>query len=220
MQTGHRPASPIALTFDDGPDPEWTPLVLDALARARARATFFVVAPRARHYPALLARLREEGHDVGFHCTQHVRHDAMTPGEIEADAESGLPALVDTVRHWRTPWGLVTPATEDVARKHRLALVGWTADTEDWRGCQPDEMLERVDKDLLSNAIVLMHDGVGPGATREGCAGTVSVISPLVSLVRSRGLEPGPLRELRRPLPDRNPDYPVSRFDLEGVPLV
>jgi peptidoglycan/xylan/chitin deacetylase (PgdA/CDA1 family) len=220
MQTGRRSTAPIALTFDDGPDPVWTPLVLDALASVRARATFFVVAPRVRRYPSLLARIREEGHDVGLHCTEHVRHDAMTPEEIEADVGSGLKALAGPVRLWRTPWGVVTPATEDVARKHRLTLVGWTADTEDWRGGPPDEMLAKVTRKLLPRAIVLMHDGIGPGATRDGCAMTVDVVGPLVSLARSRGLEPVPLQELRRPLPDRTPDPSVSRAGMKQVPLV
>jgi peptidoglycan/xylan/chitin deacetylase (PgdA/CDA1 family) len=144
----------------------------------------------------------------------------MTAAEVEADLESGLPAIVDSVRLWRTPWGIVTPATEDVARKRRLTLIGWTADTEDWRGSPPDGMLARVARDLRDNAIVLMHDGVGPGATRNGCAGTVDVVSPLVSLARSRGLEPRRLCELRRPLPDRNPDSLVSSAGLERPHLV
>ena len=220
MQSGRLSTAPIALTFDDGPDPVWTPLVLDVLASVRARATFFVVAPRARRYPSLLARIREEGHDVGLHCKEHVRHDAMTLEEIEADVESGLTALAGPVRLWRTPWGVVTPATEGVARKHGLTLVGWTADTEDWRGGPPDEMVARVTRKLLPGAIVLMHDGVGPGATREGCAMTVGAIGPLVSLARARGLEPVPLVELRRPLPDSNPDPSVSRSGMKQIPLV
>jgi peptidoglycan/xylan/chitin deacetylase (PgdA/CDA1 family) len=114
----------------------------------------------------------------------------------------------------------VTPATEDVARKHRLTLVGWTADTEDWRDGSADEMLARVEGNFLPGAIVLMHDGVGPGATRDGCAETVDVISPLVSMARSRSLEPCPLHELSRPLPDRNPDYAVSKIGLERRPHV
>ena len=210
MQNGYRPATRIALTFDDGPDPVWTPLVLDALASVRASATFFVVAPRARRHPSLLARMRGEGHDVAFHCTEHIRHDAMTPGEIEADLESGLPALVPPVRLWRTPWGVVTPATGAVARKHGLTLVGWTADTQDWRGGAPAELLARVEADLVSGAIVLMHDGVGPGARRNGCGETAALVVPLVSLARSRGLEPVLLDDLHHPLPDRNPDYAIS----------
>ena len=93
MLSAYHSAAPIALTFDDGPDPVLTPLVLDALARSRARATFFVVAPQARRCPTLLARMREKGHGVGFHCTEHVRHNAMTAAEIEADVERGCRRL-------------------------------------------------------------------------------------------------------------------------------
>jgi peptidoglycan/xylan/chitin deacetylase (PgdA/CDA1 family) len=91
----------VALTFDDGPDPVWTPLVLDALAGASA--TFFVVAPLADRYPSLPARMREEGHEVAFHCTRHARHDDSTHEEIEADVEQVLLTLGGSVRYWRTP---------------------------------------------------------------------------------------------------------------------
>ena len=217
MQTGHRSATGIALTFDDGPDPVWTPLVLDALAQARVRATFFVVAPRARRYPSLMVRIREEGHDVGFHCTEHVRHDGMTREEIRADVGTGLSALGRSVHLWRSPWGLVTPETEDVARERGLTLVGWTVDTGDWRGSTPEEMLASVEGKILPGAIVLMHDGLGPGARREGCAGTVDLVSSLVALGRSRLLEPAPLDELHRPLPDRNPDFAGARSSARVI---
>lgn len=217
MHTDLRFPAPMALTFDDGPDPVWTPLVLDALADAGARATFFVIAPRATRYPSLISRMREDGHDVAFHCKEHVRHDAMPPGGIETDVASGLPALAQPVRHWRTPWGFVTPATEEVAQRHRLGLVGWTADTEDWRGDALDEMLARVRGRISPEAIVLMHDGVGPGAKRDGCAGTVDLVRPLVATVRSHGLEPATLGELRHPLPDRNPDFQDTGPEVHGV---
>src|SRR5215218_2362862 len=76
MHTDYRSPAPVALTFDDGPDPIWTPLVFDALASVGVRATFFVVAPRAARYPSLISSMRERGHDVAFHCVEHVRHDA------------------------------------------------------------------------------------------------------------------------------------------------
>ena len=91
--------------------------------------------------------------------------------------------------------------------KHRLRLVSWTADTEDWRGEAPEEMLARISSRVSLGAIVLMHDGVGPGATREGCAATADLVRPLVALVRSHGLEPATLGKLRHPLPDRNSDF-------------
>jgi len=151
--------------------------------------------------------MREKGHDVAFHCSEHVRHDAMTRREIEADVESGLLALGRSVRYWRSPWGLITLPTEEVANKHRLGLVRWTADTEDWRGGAPEEMLARIRGRISPGAIVLMHDGIGPGATRDVCSGTVDLIGPLVALLRSHGLEPATLGELQHPLPDRNPDF-------------
>ncbi|HJQ30196.1 MAG TPA: polysaccharide deacetylase family protein [Rubrobacter sp.] len=212
--------SSVALTFDDGPDPIWTPLVLDALAETGARATFFVIAPRASSYPHLISRMRDEGHAVAFHCVEHVRHDARTRREIEHDTRTGLLALGDlgrTPRYWRTPWGLVTPASEDTAREFGLTLVGWTTDTKDWRGDAHEEMLASVEAGFLPGAIVMMHDGIGPGATREGCAETVALVKPLVALARSRGLEPVTIGEIRHPLPARNPDFQTRTPDTEGL---
>jgi peptidoglycan/xylan/chitin deacetylase (PgdA/CDA1 family) len=161
--------------------------------------------------------MRERGHYVAFHCGRHVRHDAMTSGEIETDVESGLLALGHPVRYWRTPWGLVTPATEEVAQRHRLELVGWTADTQDWRGGAPEEMLARIRGGISPGAIVLMHDGIGPGATRDDCAQTVALVRPLVALARSFGLEPAKLDELHHPLPDRNPAFRSTGAGIERV---
>lgn len=184
--------------------------MLDALAEAGAYATFFVVAPLASRYPWLIDRIRDSGHGVAFHCTQHVRHDALTPAEIRADTRAGLLTLEQLghrVSDWRTPWGFVVPETQAIASEHGLRLVGWTANTDDWRGDAPEEMLARIEADLVPGAIVLMHDRVGVGATREGCAATVALVHPLVSLARSRGLEPAPLHVCQDPLPDRNPDF-------------
>lgn len=100
--------------------------------------------------------------------------------------------------------------------KHRLRLVSWTADTEDWRGEAPEEMLARIRSRVSLGAIVLMHDGVGPGATREGCAATVDLVRPLVVLVRSYGLEPATLGEIRCPLPDRNSDFQAGEPAAKG----
>jgi peptidoglycan/xylan/chitin deacetylase (PgdA/CDA1 family) len=220
MQTERQSSASVALTFDDGPDPLWTPLVLDALAEAGAIATFFVIAPRASSYPYLISRMRDEGHEVAFHCVEHIRHDARTRIEIEDDTRRGLLALGDlgqTPRYWRTPWGFVMPATEDTASELGLTLVGWTADTKDWRGDASEEMFARVEARIAAGAIIVMHDGIGPGATREGCAETVALVKPLVALARSRGLEPAPIGEIRHPLPDRNPDFQIRTPDIEDL---
>ena len=198
----------VALTFDDGPDPVWTPRVLDALADAGARATFFVVAPLAERHSGLLRQAVEEGHEVALHCSRHSRHDRMKATEVLADAGDGLVTLRGLghqIRDWRVPWGVVTGDTAEAAAELGLRLVGWTADSEDWRGDSADEMLGRLAPRIEAGAVVLMHDAVGPGALRSGCARTAELISPLVCLAASRGLTPVPVGGMPGPLPVRNP---------------
>jgi peptidoglycan/xylan/chitin deacetylase (PgdA/CDA1 family) len=76
VRAGYRFAQ-IALAFDDGPDQVWTPAVLDALANAGARATFFVITPRAERHPSLLSRMPQAGHTVAFHCEEHAATTAL-----------------------------------------------------------------------------------------------------------------------------------------------
>lgn len=198
----------VALTFDDGPEPVWTPRVLDALADAGAKATFFVVAPLAERHPELLRRAVDEGHEISLHCSRHARHDRMGAAEILADAREGLRTLRwlgHEVKDWRAPWGVVTGDTAMVAEELGLRLVGWTADSEDWRGDTVDEMLGRLAPGIGAGAVVLMHDGIGQGALRDGCGQTVDLVAPLVSMAGFRNLTPVPLGQMPGRLPVRNP---------------
>jgi peptidoglycan/xylan/chitin deacetylase (PgdA/CDA1 family) len=186
----------LALTFDDGPDPAWTPRVLDALRAASARATFFVLGEPARRHPELVRRALDEGHAVGVHADRHVRHTGWEAAEGEADLDRALAALDAAGARaslWRPPWGVEAPWTRPLARARGLGLVGWSADTHDWRGDRAAEMLAAVRPALRDGAVVLAHDGLGPGALRSGCEETVALIGPLVAAGRERGLEPGAL---------------------------
>jgi peptidoglycan/xylan/chitin deacetylase (PgdA/CDA1 family) len=186
----------LALTFDDGPDPVWTPRVLDALAAHDARATFFVLAGPARAHPELVRRIAAAGHVVGVHAARHVRHTELSAAEGEADLRAALAAIAATgvprPRHWRTPWGVEAAWTRPLADAHALELCGWTADTHDWRGDDAAGMLAAVTPalDARGGAVVLAHDGLGPGALRDGCAETVALVGPLVAAGRARGLAP------------------------------
>jgi peptidoglycan-N-acetylglucosamine deacetylase len=186
----------LTLTFDDGPDPDWTPRVLDALAAAGAQAAFFPLSPRAEAHPALVARMVAEGHEVGLHGWGHLRHTACAREEIEADTDRALAALHALgvhPRRWRLPWGEAAPFSADLAAARGLEIVGWTTDSEDWNGDDAATMLARVSPDLAPDAVVLLHDGVGPGATRADCAQTLELVPPLLAAARARGLEPAGL---------------------------
>lgn len=167
------------LTFDDGPDPVWTPAILDALGPCHA--AFFVLADRACAHPEIVEECLRRGHPVELHAVQHVRHTELTADEIEDEAARGLAILRDLgarPTRWRPPWGVTSPLTWPVAARHDLLVTGWTHDSEDWRGEDADIVQRRV-ADAGHGDIVLLHDGIGPGAQRTDCSATVKVVQRL-----------------------------------------
>jgi GNAT superfamily N-acetyltransferase len=185
----------LYLTFDDGPDERWTPLVLDELAREGVRATFFVVGEHALRHPELIARLSEEGHEVELHCMHHRRHTLQTREEVEADTREALTVLERSdvrPRRWRPPYAIAEWWTAEIAEAHGLRLTGGSCDPRDWAEEGVPAALEAARPDLAAGNVVVMHDGRELGGSRED---TVGLIAPLVAEARERGLEPGPLGE-------------------------
>ncbi len=183
----------LNLTFDDGPDPRGTPQVLDALAAAEAQATFFVLGARAADHPELIERILAAGHAVGLHGHEHLRHSELSRAAGEEDSDRALGVLGELgvqPSRWRTPWGVEAEWTREVATQRGLDLVHWDADTHDWRGDRAPAMLAAVAPRLRDGAIVLAHDGLGPGALREDCDETAALVGPLVAAGRELGLEP------------------------------
>ncbi|MDX6653919.1 MAG: peptidoglycan-N-acetylglucosamine deacetylase [Solirubrobacterales bacterium] len=183
----------IALTYDDGPDPEWTPRILDLLGRAGARATFFVDARRALVQRDLVRTIVARGHEVAFHCFEHIRHSERDARELYAELDLGL-GLLDLVgvkpRAWRAPWGVETEATRDLAATHDLRLWGWNVDTHDWRGDPAARMFAalKAQGGLRDGDVILMHDALGPGARRDDCDETVALTELLLDAADRAGL--------------------------------
>ncbi len=185
----------IALTFDDGPDRVWTPRILTALARRGARATFFVQARRAVEHRELVEEMVAGGHEVGFHCLDHVRHSQRSGRGVASDLAVGL-ALLEQVdvrpRAWRAPWGIETDDTRLLAAENGLRLWGWNVDTHDWRGDGVRAMFGALEAQggLRGGDVILMHDALGPGARREGCGETVALTELLLARAAADDLEP------------------------------
>ena len=183
--------SALALTFDDGPDPVWTPRLLDLLQTLGAHATFFPIASRAAAHPDVVERMQAEGHAIGLHCDQHVRHSERDAAWLERDTDAALERLAGlgvTPTFWRTPWGDTAPWSARIARARDLRLIGWTADTHDWRGDSGADMFEATRESLTDGAIVLAHDGIGPGARRASVETTLDFVALVGPHARRRGL--------------------------------
>ena len=180
----------LALTFDDGPDPHWTLRLLDLLADAGARVTFFPIASRAAAHPDVISRILENGHSIGLHCDEHARHSQRSIEWGRQDTARALDMLGSVgVRPtlWRTPWGDSAPWSEEVALENRLRIIRWTVDTHDWRGDTATDMFRATRDGLRDGAIVLAHDWIGPGARRTDVRETIAY----TRLVTGYGLEAG-----------------------------
>jgi peptidoglycan-N-acetylglucosamine deacetylase len=185
----------IALTFDDGPDEVWTPRILTALERRGVHATFFVQARRALEQRELIEEIVAAGNEVGFHCLDHVRHSQLGWEEVVSDTEIGL-GMLDRIgvrpSAWRAPWGIETDVTRLLAAERGLRLWGWNVDTHDWRGDPARRMFGAFEAQggLRGGDVILMHDGLGPGALRDGCAETVALTELLLARADADGLKP------------------------------
>jgi peptidoglycan/xylan/chitin deacetylase (PgdA/CDA1 family) len=191
----------LALTYDDGPDPVWTAKVLSALEWHGAPATFFVDVTRARANPRRIETMLAAGHEVGFHCVRHVRHTELGAAEVAREVEVGLATLADLgvrPRAWRAPWGIETEATRALAAEHGLDLWGWSFDSHDWRGDSAAEILAALSAQggLGAGEVVLMHDGIGPGARRQDCDETVRLTEALLESASAAGLRAATVTEL------------------------
>lgn len=180
-----------ALTFDDGPDSEGTPAVLEALDAAQARATFFLVGDELRRSIALGREILAGGHEVALHCYSHERHDRLSPTQARDDVAKGLGALeVATGRRprwYRPPYGLFSEGSYAACERLGLERAYWSAWGLDWEATAPARVAELVMRDLDDGTIVLLHDSPR-FAARDDVSATVEAIPLIAAAAKERGL--------------------------------
>ena len=158
------PTAPgVALTFDDGPHPEGTPMILELLARHRATATFFVVGEQVRRRPALLRRIREQGHQVALHGDRHRLQLRIGREAVRDDLRRGTGAIEDALgespRWHRPPYGVYSPSGLAAARAAGLQPLLWSRWGKDWRRLTTPELIaRRAMRGLLPGDVILLHD--------------------------------------------------------------
>jgi peptidoglycan/xylan/chitin deacetylase (PgdA/CDA1 family) len=183
-------ASPLYLTFDDGPDPGWTPKVIDTLARHDAAATFFVLGWRVRDNPRVIEELLAAGHRVELHGDAHLDHQHATLEQLTDDTTAALSALGRCgviPQWWRLPFGRAGRATFDLADEHQLRIVGWDADSHDWRGDGWAQQPAPVSDAAERGGVVLMHDAIALGTPRIQAENTLEIVEQMLRLAADSG---------------------------------
>jgi len=156
-------ANRIYLTFDDGPDPEWTPRVLDALDKESVKATFFAIGQQAQRLPDLMRRVHDAGHAVGNHTFSHRHPWFMSQRTARAQVRDGANAISDVLgaepRFYRPPHGRERACMSDEAHRCGEQVVLWNVSAVDWGPLGVADSIEKRLDAVKGGHIVLMHDG-------------------------------------------------------------
>src|SRR5574343_1387902 len=184
----------VAITIDDGPDPEVTPQVLDVLDAAGAKATFFCIGWRARENPALCREIVARGHQVENHGYSHAKAFAtFGPARMRADIAAGQAALAEITgqmpRFFRATAGLRTPFLDPVLHRLGIRLAAWTRRPYDTRCGDPDIVFKRLAHQLAPGDILLMHDRHA-ARTAAGQPVILAVLPRLLASLREHELNP------------------------------
>ena len=155
----------VALTFDDGPNPEATPRILDALKARDVKATFFILGRHADEWPELVRRVADEGHVIGNHGWHHRKLHVRPPGYVRRDLTMGTESIDRASgvrpRLFRAPHGFRSPWVSLIAASLGQRTVGWSRGV--WDSDKPgvDRIVRRTVEGTKPGRIMLLHDGDG-----------------------------------------------------------
>lgn len=156
----------VALTFDDGPRADTTPLLLDGLRQRGVHATFFLIGNQIAPNAALVRRMHAEGHQVGNHTWSHRRLQGASQAVVQAEVgrtDAMLRAVLGNGTYWvRPPYGLLS---ESQQRLFSVPLVRWSVDPKDWKRRNADADTAAVLRCVKPGDIILMHDAYRPSVT-------------------------------------------------------
>jgi peptidoglycan/xylan/chitin deacetylase (PgdA/CDA1 family) len=192
------------LTFDDGPNPEVTPDVLDALDEHDAKATFFVLTSRAQEHPGLIEETLRRGHVVGLHTRTHTRLsdcgfsqliDEVYTARKDLEEITGIP-----VKWFRAPYGAEGARSLPVIRYARMTSLNWSVDTHDWKGLDAEKPIGSWQDRIGTGGVALLHDVPAEetvaGDDAKGYVRKADLTRALLRELQSRSLRPVSLPDL------------------------
>jgi len=188
----------VAVTIDDGPDPELTPRVLDLLDEHAAKATFFCIGERVSRYPALVREAVRRGHAIENHSQRHLNYFSVLGPRAMAREVDGAQEQISAVtgqppRFFRAPAGLRNPFLDPVLARRDLQLASWTRRGFDTLNRQAGAVLRSLTRGIRAGDILLLHDGHA-GRTPSGSPLILEVLPRLLQGLESAGLTAVTLR--------------------------
>ncbi|HEX6575499.1 MAG TPA: polysaccharide deacetylase family protein [Gemmatimonadaceae bacterium] len=182
----------VALTFDDGPNPDATPRILDALGEHGVKATFFVLGAHAERWPDLVKRVVDEGHQIGNHGYFHKKLHLKSPFYVRRDIALGKRAIEraggDSPRFFRAPHGFRSPWVTAIAQSFGERTIGWSLGV--WDSDRPGvkAIVDRTINGAKPGSIILLHDGDGYNINGDRSQ-TAAAVPEIISGLRDRGMK-------------------------------
>lgn len=201
IRQGNPELSYVAITFDDGPDPMYTPAILDILAEHNVKATFFMVGRHVEQNPEIARRIVDEGHDIGNHTFSHRSMVPLHPQKV-LDEVVRCEDIIKKVTGkrpylFRPPRGVYSQTVRDIAIDRQYTLVLWSLSSQDWREITSREITDRILNHVCGGDILLFHDSgnliSADGGNRNN---TVLALPKILKGLGEKGLVPVTVQEM------------------------
>lgn len=187
-RSGSRSKKEVALTFDDGPDNQYTPEILNILHKHGVKATFFVIGARAKANPGMVKRIAREGHVIGNHTWDHPDLMKLSPAQIRVELAQTDDALRSILGYnpalFRPPYGAASAQVVKEVTAMGYKVIDWSIDTRDWAGTPTPVILQYVHKELYPGGIILEHCA---GGEEEDLSNTVRALPQIITSLKAKG---------------------------------
>ena len=155
----------VALTFDDGPHPKYTPQILDILKKYDVKATFFMIGENVTLYPELVKRILAEGHEIGNHTYTHKKITDYSERQLNDEMRECEAAIYEVIEYqpklFRPPGGKLDQKVIKLAEAFDYKVILWNIDTRDWAHESSESIKKNIIEHIEAGSIILMHDYIG-----------------------------------------------------------
>lgn len=178
----------IYLSFDDGIDERYTPLLLDVLKEHQVPATFFIMGNTITHNQEIIKRMKDEGHLLGLHSYEHKNQIIQTPWGLYNDYKKSMRAMCNTgskIRYFRPPWGHLSFVGLILNMHYQLHCVYWNVIVQDWQKDTTKDIIKiKLEKQVQNQSVICLHDGRGKN---EAPLETIAALKDMIPIWKKRG---------------------------------